>query len=110
MEAGANVHSAAMDDMSSLHFAAQQGHVEVSRALLNAGKQYLHACMCSHSLILYAYGWILQLLVAVRRSEGEFQDQKGDKCSAVCSQEGPSQSCPIPHQAEGKRVSDGQEW
>lgn len=62
IEAGANIHSAAMDDMSSLHFAAQQGHLEVCRELLNAGKQCLHAYICSHSLMLHAHDWILQLL------------------------------------------------
>jgi ankyrin repeat protein len=34
---GADIHATAMDEMSSLHFAAQQGHTEVCRVLLNAG-------------------------------------------------------------------------
>lgn len=34
---GAQVGAAAMDDMNALHFAAQKGHTEAARALLNAG-------------------------------------------------------------------------
>jgi ankyrin repeat protein len=34
---GCNVKAAAMDEMSALHFAAQKGHAEVVRHLLNAG-------------------------------------------------------------------------
>ena len=37
LEAGANKSAAAQDDMSTLHFASQQGHTEVVRMLLNAG-------------------------------------------------------------------------
>lgn len=35
---GSNVKAAAMDDMNALHFAAQKGHVEPIRLLVNAGK------------------------------------------------------------------------
>jgi ankyrin repeat protein len=34
---GAQVGAAAMDDMNAIHFAAQKGHVEALRALINAG-------------------------------------------------------------------------
>lgn len=36
---GSNVKAAAMDDMNALHFAAQKGHVEPIRHLINAGKR-----------------------------------------------------------------------
>lgn len=54
--AGANVHSAAMDDMSSLHFAAQQGHLDVCRALLNTGKR-----------LFYMLGNVTHLLCACQK-------------------------------------------
>ena len=38
LEAGANTKVFAMDDMNAMHFAAQKGHVEVVRQLLNAGE------------------------------------------------------------------------
>ena len=37
LEAGANVKVFAVDDMNAMHFAAQKGHAEVVRQLLNAG-------------------------------------------------------------------------
>ena len=37
LEAGADKSAGAMDDMSALHFAAQQGHTEVVKALIIAG-------------------------------------------------------------------------
>ena len=37
LEAGADKSAGAMDDMSALHFAAQQGHTEVVKVLVNAG-------------------------------------------------------------------------
>ena len=42
LEAGANKSAAAQDDMSTLHFAAQQGHTEVVRTLINAGACFGH--------------------------------------------------------------------
>ena len=39
LEAGADKSAGAMDDMSALHFAAQQGHTEVVKALINAGER-----------------------------------------------------------------------
>ena len=38
LEAGANTKIFAMDDMNAMHFAAQKGHAEVVRQLLNAGE------------------------------------------------------------------------
>lgn len=38
LEAGANTKIFAMDDMNAMHFAAQKGHAEVVRLLLNAGE------------------------------------------------------------------------
>ena len=37
LEAGADRSAGAMDDMSALHFAAQQGNTEVVKELINAG-------------------------------------------------------------------------
>ena len=41
LEAGANTKVFAMDDMNAMHFAAQKGHAEVVRQLLNAGEPIL---------------------------------------------------------------------
>ena len=38
LEAGANTKIFAMDDINAMHFAAQKGHAEVVRQLLNAGE------------------------------------------------------------------------
>ncbi len=38
LAAGAQPSAAAGDDMNPLHFAAQKGHTEIVRLLLNAGK------------------------------------------------------------------------
>ncbi len=35
---GCNATATAMDDMNALHFAAQKGHTEIARHLLNAGQ------------------------------------------------------------------------
>ena len=37
IEAGADVHAAAMDGICALHFAAQQGHEDACKALLKGG-------------------------------------------------------------------------
>ena len=44
---GSQATAAAMDDMNALHFAAQKGHVEVVRLLLNAGAVAVAAAAAS---------------------------------------------------------------
>ena len=40
LDAKADVKAFAMDDMNAMHFAAQKGHAEVVRLLLNHGASY----------------------------------------------------------------------
>ena len=54
LEAGANTKIFAMDDMNAMHFAAQKGHAEVVRQLLNAGEMSYslpsHVFSCTTSI------------------------------------------------------------
>lgn len=53
LEAGADTKVFAMDDMNAMHFAAQKGHAEVVRQLLNAGEPILLAilsCLLMHDV------------------------------------------------------------
>jgi ankyrin repeat protein len=50
---GCNVKAGAVDDMNALHFAAQKGHTEVLRQLLNAGKS---ACKSPNLLLTVELG------------------------------------------------------
>lgn len=51
LEAGANIKAFAMDDMNAMHFAAQKGHAEVVRQLLNAGQVLCNPVILMHSFI-----------------------------------------------------------
>ena len=54
LEAGANTKVFAMDDMNAMHFAAQKGHAEVVRQLLNAGKPFsLYTLSCTFLQIIH---------------------------------------------------------
>ena len=55
LEAGADKSAGAMDDMSALHFAAQQGHTEVVKALINAGERSVLEGSAEHGPPHHAY-------------------------------------------------------
>ena len=100
IKAGANVHSAAMDDMSSLHFAAQQGHLDVCRTLINAGVYFtVHCHRQPLSLLVQASGNPCLRMWYWLRSEDQCKDQEGDECFTLCSEEGSCRPRPVSHTA-----------
>lgn len=59
LAAGAELRAAAMDEMSSIHFAAQQGHTNVCQFLINAGEAGTSQ-QGSHFSLKNAYTLIVQ--------------------------------------------------
>jgi len=51
----ANVQLGAQDDFNALHFAAQKGHTEMCRILVNAGEPCVSASHVLHSLAHCAF-------------------------------------------------------